>query len=119
MGARFDPHFSRLSVDSCWDFCRTKFLFSDGSCWTLVGHYAALSCGFLTLLPFAKLSCHFQDNISSFSFSDTDAWFATCQESLNNYEGMMKPNFFMGPSLFEDAQTEGQQGTFGEHLVNI
>jgi len=40
---------------------------------------------------------HYMDRISSFSFGN-DGWFATCQESPNNYNGMKAPNFFMGAS---------------------
>ena len=34
---------------------------------------------------------HYMDKIAGFSFG-RDGHFATCQESLNNYEGMMKAN---------------------------
>ena len=34
---------------------------------------------------------HYMDNIAGFSFG-RDGHFATCQESLNNYEGMMTAN---------------------------
>ena len=35
------------------------------------------------------------DHVSSVAF-DSVGQFATCQESLNDYEGQMMPNFFMG-----------------------
>ena len=39
-------------------------------------------------------SYHYMDKVSSLSF-DAKGQFATCQESLNAYEGRMLPNFFM------------------------
>ena len=42
---------------------------------------------------------HYMANVSSLSF-DPRGQFATCQESLNDYIGHMRPNFFMGPSLY-------------------
>ena len=48
---------------------------------------------------------HYMDHVSSLAF-DGIGQFATCQESLNNYEGAMVPNFFMGPTLY-DARTYG------------
>ena len=38
--------------------------------------------------------------MSSIAF-DPIGQFATCQESLNTYEGQMLPNFFMGPTLYD------------------
>ena len=46
---------------------------------------------------------HYMDRVSSLAF-DGVGQFATCQESLNSYEGAMVPNFFMGPTLY-DART--------------
>ena len=43
---------------------------------------------------------HYMDQVSSISF-DALGQFATCQESLNTYEGTMRPNFFMGPTLYD------------------
>ena len=43
---------------------------------------------------------HYMDQVSSISF-DVNGQFATCQESLNTYEGKMLPNFFMGPTLYD------------------
>ena len=43
---------------------------------------------------------HYMDQVSSLSF-DKNGQFATCQESLNTYEGKMLPNFFMGPTLYD------------------
>ena len=43
---------------------------------------------------------HYMDHISSLAF-DSIGQFATCQESLNTYEGQMLPNFFMGPTLYD------------------
>ena len=45
-------------------------------------------------------SYHYMDKVSSLSF-DAKGQFATCQESLNAYEGRMLPNFFMGPTLYD------------------
>jgi hypothetical protein len=44
-----------------------------------------------------RAAYHYMDRISSFSFGK-HGWFATCQESPNNYNGMKAPNFFMGAS---------------------
>ena len=43
---------------------------------------------------------HYMDRVSSISF-DSLGQFATCQESVNTYEGQMPPNFFMGPTLYD------------------
>ena len=43
---------------------------------------------------------HYMAKSSSISF-DKVGQFATCQESLNDYEGQMMPNFFMGPTLYD------------------
>merc|ERR1719353_1647011 len=43
---------------------------------------------------------HYMDQVSSIAF-DPIGQFATCQESLNTYEGRMMPNFFMGPTLYD------------------
>lgn len=43
---------------------------------------------------------HYMDQVSSIAF-DPVGQFATCQESLNTYEGQMLPNFFMGPTLYD------------------
>lgn len=43
---------------------------------------------------------HYMDQVSSLAF-DPLGQFATCQESLNTYEGQMLPNFFMGPTLYD------------------
>jgi len=43
---------------------------------------------------------HYMDHVSSIAF-DPIGQFATCQESLNTYEGQMLPNFFMGPTLYD------------------
>ena len=48
---------------------------------------------------------HYMDHVSTLAF-DGIGQFATCQESLNSYEGAMVPNFFMGPTLY-DARTYG------------
>ena len=45
---------------------------------------------------------HYMASISAFSF-DPLGQFATCQESLNDYEGTMVPNYFMGPSLYDSV----------------
>ena len=42
---------------------------------------------------------HYMDSISAIAFGP-DGAFATCQESMNAYEGSMPPNFFMGPTLY-------------------
>lgn len=43
---------------------------------------------------------HYMDHVSALSFAPS-GHFATCQESLNTYEGKMMPNFFMGPTLYD------------------
>lgn len=45
---------------------------------------------------------HYLDNISSISFTPTGE-FATCQESVNFYQGNMLANFFMGPTMYDTA----------------
>ena len=45
---------------------------------------------------------HYMDKITSVTFG-SDGLFATCQESINDYEGAMPPNFFMGPTLYNDS----------------
>ena len=45
---------------------------------------------------------HYMARVSSISF-DSVGQFATCQESINTYEGQMMPNFFMGPTLYDSA----------------
>ena len=47
---------------------------------------------------------HYMDEVTAISFG-RDGFFATCQESLNNYEGNMVPNLFMGPSLYNVNST--------------
>ena len=42
---------------------------------------------------------HYMDRLSQLSF-DQRGFFATCQESTNNYEGLMRSNLFMGPTLY-------------------
>ena len=42
---------------------------------------------------------HYMAQISALSFGAGGTFFATCQESPNDYSGMKRPNFFMGPSL--------------------
>lgn len=42
---------------------------------------------------------HFMDNVSSIAFG-APGTFATCQESLNTYNGMGPENEFMGPTLW-------------------
>ena len=51
---------------------------------------------------------HYMASIYSFSFG-RKGWFATCQESTNTYKGMKRPNYFMGPTLYETVQTEGMR----------
>merc|ERR1719424_408471 len=48
---------------------------------------------------------HYMERISSLAF-DSRGYFATCQESENSYDGMMVPNWFMGPTLFHSEPTE-------------
>ena len=48
---------------------------------------------------------HYMERISSLAF-DSRGYFATCQESENSYDGMMIPNWFMGPTLFHSEPTE-------------
>ena len=48
---------------------------------------------------------HYMARVSSISF-DSVGQFATCQESVNTYEGQMPPNFFMGPTLY-DSRSRG------------
>jgi len=48
---------------------------------------------------------HYIDNISSVAFTPTGE-FATCQESVNFYQGQMLANFFMGPTLY-DTRSRG------------
>jgi len=42
---------------------------------------------------------HYMDRMSQLAF-DPRGFFATCQESTNNYEGMMQANLFMGPTMY-------------------
>ena len=48
---------------------------------------------------------HYMARVSSISF-DSVGQFATCQESINTYEGQMPANFFMGPTLY-DSRSRG------------
>ena len=43
---------------------------------------------------------HYMARVSSLAF-DGLGQYATCQESTNDYEGTMLPNFFMGPTLYD------------------
>ena len=43
---------------------------------------------------------HYMDSVSAIAF-DHLGQFATCQESINTYEGQMLPNYFMGPTLYD------------------
>ena len=43
---------------------------------------------------------HYMAHVSAIAF-DEIGQFATCQESLNDYQGQMLPNFFMGPTLYD------------------
>jgi hypothetical protein len=43
---------------------------------------------------------HYMKKPSAIAF-DEQGQFATCQESLNDYDGTMLPNFFMGPTLYD------------------
>ena len=45
---------------------------------------------------------HYMDRVTAVAFG-ADGLFATCQESVNDYEGGMLPNFFMGPTLYNDS----------------
>ena len=49
---------------------------------------------------------HYMDKVSSISF-DSLGQFATCQESINTYEDQMRPNFFMGPTLYDSRPPRG------------
>ena len=49
---------------------------------------------------------HYMARVSSISF-DSVGQFATCQESINTYEGQMMPNFFMGPTLYDSRPPRG------------
>ena len=49
---------------------------------------------------------HYMARVSSISF-DSVGQFATCQESINTYEGQMMPNFFMGPTLYDSRHPRG------------
>ena len=49
---------------------------------------------------------HYMARVSSISF-DSVGQFATCQESINTYEGQMIPNFFMGPTLYDSRPPRG------------
>ena len=49
---------------------------------------------------------HYMARVSSISF-DSVGQFATCQESINTYEGQMMPNFFMGPTLYDSRTPRG------------
>jgi len=50
------------------------------------------------------LAFHFMDQVSSFAFNDDGRWFASCQESNNNYNDMSQPgNGFMGPTLWKSS----------------
>lgn len=72
---------------------------------------------------------HYMDNVSSFSFSPTGE-LATCQDSLNNYDFRMKPNFFQGPTLYDTDRSMlvshmdeslrcGQDGLYGSGDPNV
>ena len=46
---------------------------------------------------------HYMEKITSLSF-DATGKFATCQDSLNAYNGMQAPNHFMGPTLYDSDE---------------
>jgi hypothetical protein len=45
---------------------------------------------------------HYLDKVSQIAFG-LDGNFATCQESSNDYNGMKKSNYFMGPTLYDSG----------------
>lgn len=49
-----------------------------------------------------RAAYHYMEKISALAF-DQKGQFATCQDSLNAYNGMQKPNHFMGPTLFDSS----------------
>ena len=56
---------------------------------------------------FDRARYHYNDNVAAAAFGAGGS-VATCQESENDYEGMKRPNRFMGPSLYD---TEVKVGT--------
>jgi DNA-binding beta-propeller fold protein YncE len=63
---------------------------------------------------------HFMEEVSSLAFGD-DAFFATCQESRNTYDGAAPGNDFMGPALWpsgldEFAALHQADDLLGSHL---
>eukprot|EP01047_Picozoa_sp_COSAG01_P075952 COSAG01_NODE_13182_length_1624_cov_0.878689_2_plen_213_part_01 len=49
-----------------------------------------------------RAAYHYMEKITSLAFSP-HGMFATCQDSLNAYNGMQAPNHFMGPTLFSST----------------
>ena len=46
-------------------------------------------------------------NVSSLAFSSKERrYVASCQNSINTYEGTHVPNYFMGPTLYSTAKTQ-------------
>jgi hypothetical protein len=61
---------------------------------------------------------HFMEEVSSLSFGENNA-FATCQESMNTYNGTSAPNGFMGPALWPgdlDVYAVANQNPWGSML---
>ena len=54
------------------------------------------------LLTKDRAEYHYMASVSSLGF-DATGQFATCQESVNQYNGEMEPNFFMGPTLWDSG----------------
>lgn len=50
-------------------------------------------------------SYHYMEEIVSLAF-DARGYFATCQESENDYNEMMVRNWFMGPTLFHSQPSD-------------
>jgi len=46
---------------------------------------------------------HYMPSVTSLAF-DPLGQFATCQESVNVYDGNMQPNFFMGPTMYDTRE---------------
>lgn len=44
---------------------------------------------------------HYTARVTALSFDKNGSTLVTCQNSKNDYHGMLQPNFFMGPTIYE------------------
>lgn len=59
---------------------------------------------------------HYMDQISGFDFGGNTSFVATCQGSLNTYDGRMVANNFQGPTLY-DTDPKWLVSHMNEHLT--